>query len=162
MEVSISKEAFVFLSSCLTGGIVVFVYDLFRMIRRASAGAFVMIHIQDGLFWLIAFGIIFFSVLHINNGTLRMYELVGVLLGGFLYKLMLSKLITDILYWLLTFFSKFFKIFLKILLTPIRFAYNIIYGCLYVLLKPLKQLIRRGFQQVCEGSRRTLRFAKKK
>ncbi len=162
MEVSISKEAFVFLCSSLTGGLIVFVYDLFQVIRRMSTVDFFMTHIEDGLFWIITFCIVFFSVLYINNGILRMYELLGAVLGGVLYKMTLSGLITVILQRFLTFFSKFFQLFLKILLTPIRFVYNIIYGCLYLLFKPLTLWLQKGYRRFLESVKRTRRFVKKK
>lgn len=162
MGVSISKEAFVFLCSCLTGGLIVFVYDLFQVIRRMSVRDFFMIYVEDGLFWVITFSIVFFSVLYMNDGVLRMYELFGAVLGGILYKTALSKPVTVILHRFLTFFSKIFQLFLKILLTPIRFVYNILYGCLYILLKPIKRLIQKGFKHFVESGKRTLRFVKKK
>ncbi|MBE7036121.1 MAG: hypothetical protein E7403_02370 [Ruminococcaceae bacterium] len=161
MEFSISKEAIIFLSSCATGGLIFFVYDLFRLIRRAEGSVYFMVHIQDGLFWAITFCIIFFSVLYVNNGILRMYEFLGAVLGAVLYKLMLSKLILAILQRILTIFSIFFKKFLKILLTPLRFAYNIIFGSLYFLCMPLIRLARKGVRKVLKSGKQTLRFVKK-
>ena len=61
-EFSVSKEAFVFLCSTAGGAAIFFVYDLFRLLRKKSGYLALFTHIQDVVFWLVAFSIMFFVV----------------------------------------------------------------------------------------------------
>lgn len=161
MDFSISKEAFVFLSAVLCGGLLHVLYDLFFIIRKKSAEEKIVIHVQDGLFWILAFFIIFFSLLTINGGIVRFYELLGVVLGVVLYHLTLSRFILKLVCKILAISSKIFNFFLKILLTPLRFLYNIIYRYICIIFLPMKKLIRRLYRRLTEAIRRTLAFSRK-
>ena len=161
MDFSVSKEAFVFLSAVLCGGLLHMLYDLFLIIRKKSTAESVMIHVQDGLFWILALFIMFFGLLTINGGIVRFYELLGVVLGVILYRLTLSKYVLKLFCKILAIFSKIFNIFLKILLTPLCFLYNIIYRYICILFLPIKKLIRRLFRRLTETTKRTLAFSRK-
>lgn len=161
-DFSISKEALVFLSSSAGGALIFFVYDLFRVLRKKVDTAGFLVHIQDGLFWLIAFAIMFFVVFHVNNGTVRFYELLGAGLGATIYGFALSSSVLKILNWLLVIFSKIFRIFLKILLTPLYFAYNILYRYICLILRPIMRFGRFATMRFSESVKRTGRMIKKK
>lgn len=162
MEFSVSKEAFVFLCSALCGGLLFLLYDLFRVIRQKSGAGETMIHVQDGLFWLMALAVMFFMVLYVNNGTVRFYELFGAILGAVIYGLTLSRWILRFFCWFLGIFSVFFGFFFKILLTPLLFTYNIMYRCLCFVFLPMKKLGKRIGRQLLDSIKRTVRFSKKK
>lgn len=161
MEISVTHEAFVFLCSALCGGALFFVYDLFRLIRLNVGEGYWMVQLHDILFWLTALTITFFTVLYINNGSIRFYELLGAGLGAILYGLTLSAPILKLFNRILAFFSKIFKIFLKILLTPLVFMYNIMYRGVCCILLPLRRLWRRLFRRLHTSLRRAVRYAKK-
>ena len=161
-DFSISKEALVFLSSSAGGALIFFVYDLFRLLRKKVDVGGVLVHIQDGVFWLIAFSIMFFVVFHVNNGTVRFYELLGAGLGALIYGFALSSFVLKILGWLLTIFTKIFRFFLKILLTPLYFAYNILYRYICLILRPFMRFGRFAVVRFRESVKRTGRMIKKK
>ncbi len=162
MDFSVSKEAYVFLWSVATGAVLFLLYDLLRIVRRKSGAMGLYVHVQDGVFWLASFAIMFFVIFHINSGILRFYELFGAGLGAVLYGLTLSKLVTALLDKILEVFSKIFKFFLKILLTPLFFVYNILYRYVCLLFKPLMRLGKWGIRRICNGIKRTGRLIKKK
>ena len=162
MEISVTREAFVFICSVLCGGLIFLLYDLFRLIRRKTKGDMIVVHVQDGLFWILALCLLFFCVFHVNNGVLRLYEIIGAGLGALLYGLTLSPLVLRLLDQILKTFAKIFKFFCKILLTPLLFAYNIMYRCLCFIFLPLKTLAKRGFRRFVKSLRRSVRFIKKK
>ncbi len=161
MDFSVSKEAFVFLSAVLCGALLHVLYDLFFIIRKKSAGEPIMIHVQDGLFWILALFIMFFGLLTINGGIVRFYELLGAFLGVVIYRLTLSEYVLKLFYKILEVFAKIFNVFLKILLTPLRFLYNIVYRYTCIIFLPIKKLIRRLFRRLTEGVKRTLAFSRK-
>ncbi len=162
MEISVARETFVFFSCALAGALLFFVYDLFRLIRRHESYNLVMIHVQDGLFWSLGLLILFFALFYINNGILRFYEFVGIILGVILYECTLSPWVLRVSDWILTFFSKVFKKFFKILLTPLIFTYNIMYRCLCFVLFPLKKLGKRGINRMLTATKRAGKLLHKK
>lgn len=162
MEFSISKEAFVFLCAALTGAGIVFVYDLFRLMRCRSVGSAVLLHFQDGIFWLIALCMMFTVVFYVNNGTVRFYELLGAGLGALVYSFTLSAWILKIFMILIDGFLKIFSFFLKILLTPLVFMYNIMYRCVGFVLGPVTRLLRRSRKRLWFSVKQTAKLVKKK
>ncbi len=161
MVVSVTHEMFVFFCSVLCGAVLFFVYDLFRLIRQIADPGRMIVHLHDLLFWIMALTVTFFTVLYINNGSVRLYELLGIALGAFLYGFMLSELILKLLRQILAIFSKFFKLFLKILLTPLLFMYNIVYRGIFYMLLPLRRLARRFYRCLRENLRRAFRYVAK-
>lgn len=76
--------------SGLIGGAI---YDFYRVLRYYSKPKKVLSYIEDLLFWIIL-GFVFFIVfIKLTGGILRGYVFVGVLLGGLIYFLLLSKYI---------------------------------------------------------------------
>ncbi len=162
MEISVARETFVFFSCALAGGLLFFVYDLFRLIRRQEPNRSVMIHVQDGLFWALGLFILFFALFYINNGIIRFYEFLGIILGVVLYECILSPWVLRVSDWILRFFSKVFKKFFKILLTPLIFMYNIMYRCLCFVLFPLKKLGKRSVDRMLTATKRASKLLHKK
>ena len=76
MSAVVRQEAAFFFASILTGIFLVWAYDLFRIFRKA-----VPHRIEDLLYWLAASFIIFGMIFEKNNGALRGYSFVGILLG---------------------------------------------------------------------------------
>ncbi len=162
MDFSVSKEAFVFLCSAAGGALIFLVYDLFRAVRLFAGGGGLFVQVQDGAFWLIALGIMFYVIFTVNSGTVRFYEILGAALGAALYGFLLSGLILKLLHTLLRLFSEIFKVFLKILLTPLVFVYNILYRYICLLFRPFTRFCRLLFRKTAEGVKRTGRMIKKK
>lgn len=161
-DFSVTKEAFVFLCSALSGAVIFFVYDLFRLTRKKSGADRLFVHIQDGMFWLIAFFIMFFVVLFVNNGILRFYEILGAALGALLYGFTLSGWVSSLLEKMIDIFSRILKFFLKILLTPLYFMYNILYRYICLLLRPFIRFGRFTAKRLTESLKRSSRMIKKK
>jgi len=162
MDFSVSKEAYVFLCCVLCGGVLFFVYDLFRVIRKKARVGRLLTHLQDGIFWALAFVIMFYLIFTVNRGTLRFYEILGAALGALLYGVSLSKWVLCCLSFLVDFFSKIFKKFLKILLTPLFFTYNILYRYICLLFRPFLKIGRFLLRRLTENVKRTGRMIKKK
>ncbi|MBE7049125.1 MAG: hypothetical protein E7393_07210 [Ruminococcaceae bacterium] len=161
MNFSVTREAVVFVFSVLCGGVLYFLYDLLRVIRRASHGGTLITQIQDGIFWILALAVMFYVFLFINRGTVRLYELVGTGLGAVIYGTTISSLVIQLLCRILEFFLKFFNFFLKILLTPLFFTYNILYRWIRFVFRPIKRVGKRIIKRLCEATGRTIRFSQK-
>lgn len=113
-----TRECAAFLGMCAVGAGAGLLFDIFRAVKRAAnikkAAA------ADALYWIIMTAAVWYAFLYLMDGSIRGFEIFGLLLGVFLYFMLLSSVVLKI-------FVNLFKFFFKILLTPARFLYKIIY-----------------------------------
>ena len=95
----------------ILGMLVSFIFDFFRALRKTFKTNDVITYIEDILFWIISGFLIMSSIFKFNDGEIRFYLFVGLLLGIFIYIILLTKLINKIL---------------EILMKPIKGVLNII------------------------------------
>jgi spore cortex biosynthesis protein YabQ len=93
MILSVSEQVVVFLWTTVCGMAAAFVYDLFRIFRKAVKTGSLVTFIQDMLYWIIAAVIMFITVFWSNDGELRGFLFLGALIGAVLYALMFSRAI---------------------------------------------------------------------
>ncbi|WHH57615.1 spore cortex biosynthesis protein YabQ [Petroclostridium sp. X23] len=125
MEVSITNQAYVFLSSVVGGLVVGFVFDIFRILRRVVKTANFITYLEDILFWILVTIIIFTLVFVTNNGELRWFEFLGVILGVIFYNLLLSAYIIGISVSVINVIKKIIVFIVKVLLFPFAIIYKI-------------------------------------
>ena len=93
---TILKEADILLKAVATGMLLIFVYDLLRIIRRLIPHGVGAIAIEDVLFWTGSAIIIFSMLYQENDGYLRGFSIGGVIAGMLLDSVMFSKYIVKI------------------------------------------------------------------
>ena len=113
------NEIYIFLLFILTGMSIGILFDIFRILRKSFQTIDFITYIQDFLFWLLAGAILLYSIFSFNNGELRGYIFIGVILGIILYMLILSKYFVKISVAII-------NILKKIIYTPIKFIINFI------------------------------------
>lgn len=91
MELSITKEVWIFLLSLPLGVAIAIVYDFFRVFRLIFRSGKVAIFFQDVLFWLITALSVFLFFFLTNSGEIRGYGIFGTLLASMLYFFTISK-----------------------------------------------------------------------
>ncbi|HOP11528.1 MAG TPA: spore cortex biosynthesis protein YabQ [Oscillospiraceae bacterium] len=84
----------VFLLSCLLGIILSVFYGFFKILRIAIKFNAVAIAFQDFFFWFFSGTAVFMFALWQNDGIVRGYVLIGVLVGALAYYLTIGALIT--------------------------------------------------------------------
>lgn len=128
-----TSDAEAFLCCIVCTVLMMALLDFFSCIRikviKSAATDFVM----DILWWLTALALISFCLWESNSFSLRLYEIVSIVLGIILYKIIFSKLLKWLFCMMLSIIVKIFSIFfkiikriLKILLTPALFLYKIL------------------------------------
>ncbi len=75
------QEAVFFGASILTGIFLVWSYDLFRIFRRIVPHHMIAVSVEDLVYWIAVSLVIFGMIFEKNNGALRGYSFVGILLG---------------------------------------------------------------------------------
>lgn len=107
------EQLYIFCSFLLTGFAIGILFDIFRILRRNFKTWDWIIYIQDFIFWILTGFILLFSIFTFNEGELRGYIFIAIILGIILYLLLLSKYFI----WIATKIIIFFK---KHVLYPIK------------------------------------------
>lgn len=137
MALDISVELFTCLFSVICGIASGFIYDLFAVITANTGKTTQML---KELFYFILIGFISANVIrNVNDGIFRIYELVFLITGIFLYKCLLGRFVIKIL-------SLFFKILVKLS----KAVFKIVLSPIILLLKTFRSIIIRKYHKICK------------
>ena len=142
----IMQQGSLFLHAMAFGVALIFCYDLLRIFRRGVPHGTVWIAVEDMFFWLISAFVLFQLMYEENDGTLRWFVIMGVLLGMILYNVSLSRFVV-----------RFGSFFFRLILRVIRAVIMGIVKILQFLLKPLGKCIQRN----CRTGKKSSRYVKK-
>lgn len=134
----ITTQTNLFLIFIVNGFLIGLLFDFFRILRKTFKTNDLMTYIEDILFWILTGCIILYSIFIFNNGEIRLFLFLGILLGILLYMLFLSSHIIKINVTIINFLKKIIGSMLNILLTPLRYIYQIIRKLFF---KPVSFLI---------------------
>jgi len=116
-------------------------YDIFRIIRRIIKHPDFLTQIEDLIYWLFISIVIFYFILHRNNGEVRIYSIIGVFTGMCLYFLTLSRLIIKVSVFIINIIEKIVITAVHMLLIPIK----LIIKLLSYPVKAIKKWLEREF-----------------
>ena len=115
----ISNQAYLFLIFVINGIIIGLVFDFFRILRISFKTKDFITYIEDILFWIITGIILLYSIFIFNNGQIRFFMFLGVIIGVISYILLISKYIIKVNVFIINLVKKIFLI-------PLKFIYKII------------------------------------
>ena len=118
----VTNQAYLFLIFIVNGIIIGLLFDFFRISRRVIKTNDFITYIEDILFWILTGFIVLYSIFIFNNGELRLYMFVGILLGTIFYMLFISSYIIKVNVTIINFIIKI----LKTLLIPFKIIYKIL------------------------------------
>ncbi|WP_268919958.1 spore cortex biosynthesis protein YabQ [Acetivibrio mesophilus] len=150
--VSVSNQAYVFFSCVLGGMIVAFIYDIFRVRRKAIRSSNLIVYFEDFIYWIIVALTLFAIIYRSNEGEIRGYLILGIVIGIILYALLLSKIVMTIFLFIINIIYKAAVTLCGILLLPIRVALKI----LGVPVKKAYKIVARGAGKIKGASKRKL------
>lgn len=113
------NQAYLFLVFSLTGVAIGILFDFFRILRRSIKTSNLVTYIQDILFWILTGIIVLYSIWYFNNGELRIFVFLGLIIGILIYMTTLSSIIVKI-------FTKLLVILINILKVPFKIIYSLI------------------------------------
>ncbi len=97
----VQNQAYLFLIFSLTGVEIGILFDFFRILRRTIKTGNIVTYIQDILFWILTGILVLYNIWYFNNGEIRIYMFLGIIIGTLIYMSTLSnisvKLFTKIL-----------------------------------------------------------------
>ena len=115
----VTNQMYLFLIFIVDGILIGLLFDFFRIARKVFQTSDVMTYVEDILFWILTGFIVLYSIFVFNNGELRLFMFLGILLGAFIYMLWISSYIIKINVKIINFIKKV----LSIILTPFHFVF---------------------------------------
>lgn len=132
MNSAIAIEMQFFLVSILSGCILIFAYDILRIFRRLVKHNELVTGIEDLIYWVLSSLFIFIMLYQQNDGIIRFFSILGMLIGMLIYHKLLSEL----------FVSGTLKI-IHILFSPIIFVINWVKKILLIIYKQVSKVVNR-------------------
>lgn len=122
----VENQAYLFIVFSLTGIGLGILFDFFRALRKTFKTPDFVTYIEDIIYWILAGIIVLYNIWFFNDGEIRIYMILGILIGAMIYTLTLSSIFIKINHFvmskikiILTFIYKIFKI-------PLKFINNIV------------------------------------
>lgn len=107
------NQAYLFLVFSMTGVTIGVLFDFFRILRRSIKTSNFITYIEDVLFWILTGLLVLYNIWYFNNGEIRIFMFLGIILGVLIYMSTLSNIIIKI-------FSKILQTLIKILEVPFK------------------------------------------
>lgn len=143
----VENQAYLFLVFTLTGFIIGALFDVFRILRKSFKTSDFITYLEDILFWVLTGFLIIYNIWYFNDGEIRLFMFLGLIMGILIYLLLLSKFFII----LMTFIIDIIKKMLQILQVPfkpiIKFCKKIIYNIsktVKMIENSIKLKIKRG------------------
>ena len=95
MNQDIVIELNFFLTSILWGVILLIMYDVFRILRRIIRHNSFFIFLEDIIYWVVSSILIFRMMYRQNNGIIRGFAILAILVGMFMYHGSVSDLLVN-------------------------------------------------------------------
>ena len=102
----ITNQAYLFLIFTVNGIIIGLLFDFFRILRKTMKTKDIVTYIEDFIFWILTGAIILYSIFTFNNGEVRFYMFLAILMGAITYLLFVSKYVIEINVAIITFLKK--------------------------------------------------------
>lgn len=97
----VENQAYLFLVFTLTGIAIGLLFDFFRALRKSIKTVDFVTYIEDILFWTLTGILILYNIWYFNNGEIRIYMFLGIIMGILIYSLILSSIFTKVITFIL-------------------------------------------------------------
>ena len=106
----VTNQIYLFFIFNIDGILIGLLFDFFRISRKVFNTNDIVTYIEDFLFWILAGIIMLYSIFVFNNGELRLYMFLGIILGAFAYLLFISSYVIEINIKIINFLKKIFNL----------------------------------------------------
>lgn len=120
MEVVVAHQTVLFLQACLLGFLLGLFYEIFRILRLMIKTGAVAVFVQDILYWSVSALISFLFILAVNSGQLRIFLLLGIVIGMIVYFFTLGALIMKASKAIIAFIYRVMRFIYGKLVTPVQ------------------------------------------
>ena len=105
-EISLSAQVISFFVMVLCGLFCGFLFDIFRALRRFHKSTNGVVALQDVVFWLLELFLVYLVAFRLDYAHIRAYEGIALVIGSWLYFMVLSFRVMGLLKIAIAFFAK--------------------------------------------------------
>ena len=120
----VEDQALIFIVFTFTGILLGILFDFFRVFRRTFNTIDFITYLEDILYWILAGIIVLYNIWFFNNGEIRFFMIIGIIMGAIIYSLLFSPILIKIETMLLTKLKNIIMFFYKIIIIPIEKIIN--------------------------------------
>lgn len=137
------NQGYVFLICILSGALIGIFFDIFRIYRKSFKTPDFITYLQDITFWVLTGLFVLYVVFKFNNGELRWYIFLGIILGMILYILIFSKHFIKINVIIISFVKKIVIKLFEFVLIPICFLKKLIFKPISFIFINLRKTVKQ-------------------
>lgn len=126
-----NNQAYLFIMFILNGILIGVLFDIFRILRKSFKTSDFITYIEDITFWILAGTLTLYFIFSLNNGEIRLYILIGIILGIIIYMLTISKYIVKFSVEVINFLKNIILKVIRIINYPIKLVLNILKKILF-------------------------------
>ena len=126
LTAELARQIYIFIIFIFNGCIIGILFDIFRILRKSFKTSDLVTSLEDIAFCIITGFFLIYSIFLFNNGQIRLYVLLGLVIGLIFYMLVLSKYMIKISVFVITFLKKIFSVILHFVLSPIRIIISLL------------------------------------
>lgn len=134
----ISGQVYAFFCCIISGITIGLLFDSFRIIRKFAKTNDMITYIEDIIFWILVGGIMLFTFYQTNNGQIRGYLFLGIIIGATIYFLAVSKYIIKTLTYIISAIINIISIINKAVISPISKLWKVLVKAIRVVLGKFK------------------------
>ena len=139
----VSNQAYIFLCSVIGGALIGFIYDVFRIKRKAIRTNSIALYIEDFIYWIIVSLVMFGMVYYSNDGEIRGFTFLGTAIGVVLYILLLSKYVIMVSLAAIRIVYRVLRVIWKVVAFPFKIVFRILRIPAGFLLNNMKRTCRK-------------------
>ena len=114
----VTNQAYLFLIFIINGIIIGVLFDFFRILRKTIKTKDAITYIQDILFWILTGFIVLYSTFTFNNGEIRIFMFIAILIGVIFYMTLISSYVIKVNVTIINFIKNILQKIFNILITP--------------------------------------------
>ena len=122
----IINQSYLFAIFMINGIIIGILFDIFRILRKTIKTNDIFTYVEDIIFWILTGATILYSAFVFNNGEIRLFMFLAIILGCFIYMVLLSSKVIKINVIIINFIKQILINILKILALPFQYIYKLL------------------------------------
>ena len=126
-----NNQAYIFVMFVINGVLIGILFDVFRILRKSFKTTDIITYIEDITFWILAGIITLYFIFYYNNGEIRFYIFLGIILGIIIYILTISKYIIKLSVTIIKFIKDIINKIIQVIFYPLKFILNILKKILF-------------------------------
>ena len=120
----INNQGQLFLVFIINGIIIGIFFDLFRILRKSFKTSNFITYIEDFLFWILTGFSILFTLFKFNNGEIRLYMFLAIVIGILIYMIIFSSYIIKVNVSIIIVIKKIIKKILLYTYIPLKIVFK--------------------------------------